>query len=86
MVGWYLEESEKEERVFEYEAFDFDKEKIETDIRSYLKANPLAELWYYKVNQDLDLIGDDFLAVFLVKNGIVVKEVYKGDKTFYKRL
>lgn len=81
---WYLESLEKEETVLSYSHFR--EERIKEDLFKYFEENPNDELWFYKESFNNSTVGDDFISVFVLHNGNVCREVYRGNKTYYKRI
>lgn len=80
----YLESLDTDEIAFKYDYFN--ENKIKIDLFEHFKNNPNDELWLYKVNNSTETVGDDFIAVFVLMGHNVCKEVYRGDRTFYKTI
>ena len=78
-MGWYLEDIETEEKVFSYSHFR--RERIKKDLVKYFTENPKAELWFYKEDFESRTVGDDLISVFLLIDGKLCKEIYRGNKT-----
>lgn len=81
---WYLESLNKNEIVFNYLVFN--ENEIKKDLFNYFKDNKEDELWLYKENNNVELVGDDFISVFLLVENQVAKEIYRGNRTFYKKV
>jgi hypothetical protein len=83
---YYLESEISEKRIVEFP--EFNRIAIKKAIIYYLENNPTDTVYYYKVSNDDEYVGDDILGFYAVnpKNGKPSKLIFNGEKTYYKSL
>jgi hypothetical protein len=83
---YYLESEISEKRIVEFS--EFNRIAIQKAIIYYLENNPTDTVYYYKVSNDTEYVGDDLIDFYAVNpnNGKPSKLIFKGEKTFYKTL
>lgn len=82
----YLESLNQDKIIYSFK--EFDTENIKQCIINYFTfgSSKSDELWFYKVCDDKNTVGDTYIDTFVYKNGAVCKEIQKGNRTFYKKL
>jgi len=83
---YYLESEISGKRIVDFP--EFNRIAIQKSIIYYLDNNPTDTVYYYKVSNDTDLVGDDLIDFYAINpnNGKPSKLIFKGNKTFYKSL